>query len=309
MQAWIAEFTTQNPDVTINYDPSGSGAGRDQFTAGAVDFAGSDAYLDEEELAAAQEVCGGPDNVIELPTYISPIAIIFNLEGIDSLNMTPEVVARIFNQDITNWNDPAIAEHNPDVELPDLPITPVNRSDESGTTENFVDYLSQAAPDAWPHEVSGNWPVPGGEAAQGTSGVVNAVTTGQGTIGYADASQAGDLGTVAVQVGGEFVSYSPEAAAAIVDAATAVEGRGTYDFAVDLDRTPDSGAYPVVLLSYELACTQYDDANTAELVKAFLGYLISPEGQQVAAENAGSAPISESVRSQAQQAVDAISAA
>lgn len=307
MQAWVAGFNAENPDVTINYDPVGSGGGREQFTAGAVDFAGSDAYLDDDELAAAQEVCGGGDNVIELPTYISPIAVIFNLEGVDSLNMTPDLIARIFNEEITVWSDPAIAEVNPDADLPDLAITPVHRSDESGTTENFVDYLAQAAPDAWPHEVGGDWPLSSGEAAQGTSGVVNAVGSGDGTIGYADASQVGDLGVVSVEVGGQFVEYSPEAAAAIVDAATTVEGRGTYDFAVDLDRTPDGDAYPIVLLSYELACTQYDDQTKADLVKSFLSYVISEAGQQIAAENAGSAPISDSVRSQAQGAVDAIS--
>ena len=309
MQAWIAGFTADHPDVTINYDPSGSGAGRDQFTAGAVNFAGSDAYLDDAELAKAAQVCGGRDNVIELPTYISPIAIIFNLPGINQLKMSPDVIAGIFKQDITKWNDPAIAKLNPGVTLPGTAITPVNRSDESGTTENFTDYLSQAAPKVWTYEASGNWPVKGGEAAQGTSGVVNAVKNGQGAIGYADASQAGSLGTVAVQVGDKFLVHTPQAAAAIVDAATPVSGRGTHDFAVNLDRTPDTGAYPVVLLSYELACTQYSDAQTAAIVKAFLGYLISPQGQQAAAQAAGSAPISESVRVRAQKAVDAISAA
>ena len=119
---------------------------------------------------------------------------------------------------ITKWNDQAIVALNPDATLPDLAITPVHRSDDSGTTENFTDYLGAAAPDVWTYEADGVWPFEGGEAAQGTSGVVDAVTNGTGTIGYADASRAGDLGTVAVQVGDEFVAYSPEAAAAIVDA-------------------------------------------------------------------------------------------
>jgi phosphate transport system substrate-binding protein len=308
MEAWIAGFTSEYPDVTVNYDPIGSGGGREQFIAGGTDFGGSDAYLDEEELPQAQERCA-PGELIETPTYISPIAVIFNVEGIDSLNMRPETIARIFNQEITNWNDPAIAADNPGVELPDLPITPVNRSDESGTTENFAEYLAAAAPDAWPHEVSGNWPVSGGEAAQGTSGVVGAVQGGEGTIGYADASQAGDLGTVAVGVGEEFVEYSPEAAAAVVEASERVEGRPQYSFAVDLARdTTESGTYPIVLVSYQLACTSYEDEATANLVREFLTYVASEEGQQTAAEAAGSAPISDSQRETYQSAFDAISA-
>ena len=112
----------------------------------------------------------------------------------------------------------------------------MHRSDDSGTTENFTEYLGAAAPDVWTYEADG-WPFEGGEAAQGTSGVVDAVTNGTGTIGYADASRAGDLGTVAVQVGDEFVEYSPEAAAAIVDASPFAEGRAEGDLAIEIDRT------------------------------------------------------------------------
>ncbi|MFD5315966.1 phosphate ABC transporter substrate-binding protein PstS [Streptomyces sp. NPDC127098] len=304
-QAWMAGFQSANPDVTVSYDAAGSGAGREQFIAGGVAFAGSDAYLDDEELTAATEQCGG--DVVEVPVYVSPIAVIFNLPGVDSLNLSPSTIAQIFNQQITNWNDEAIAADNPDVELPDLAITPVNRSDESGTTENFADYLSQTAGDDWPHEVSGEWPVGGGEAAQGTSGVVAAVTGGEGTIGYADASQAGDLGTVNVGVGEEFVPYSPEAAAAVLGVSERVADRGEHDFAFDLARdTTEAGTYPIVLLSYGLACGSYDDAAQGELARAYLSYIVSEEGQAAAAEAAGSAPISDELRQQIQPAVDAI---
>lgn len=306
-EAWIAGFTGDNPDVSITYDPVGSGGGREQFIGGATAFGGSDAYLDEEELPQAQDRCGG--DVVEIPVYISPIAIIFNLEGVDSLQLSPSTIAGIFNQQITTWNDPAIAADNPDAQLPDLPITPVNRSDESGTTENFLEYLTATAADAWPHEVSGDWPVPGGEAAQGTSGVVGAVSGGNGTIGYADASQAGDLGVARVQVGEEYVEYSPEAAAAVVEASQRVEGRGETSFAYDLARdTTESGTYPIVLVSYGLACGSYDDAQTAELVRGYMSYLVSEEGQRAAAESAGSAPLSDSLRQQVQPAIDGISA-
>ncbi|WP_034225052.1 phosphate ABC transporter substrate-binding protein PstS [Actinotalea ferrariae] len=307
MQAWIAGFGSANPDVTVAYDPVGSGGGRTQFVEGGVAFAGSDAALDEEETALAAERCA-PGDAAELPLYISPIAVMFNLPGIDSLNMTPETVAGIFAGEITQWNAPEIAADNPDVELPDLAITPVNRSDESGTTENFTEYLAAAAADAWPHEASGDWPISGTQSAQGTSGVVQTVTEAEGAVTYADASRAGSLGTVAVQVGDEFVPYSPEAAAAVVDASPLAEGRGEASLVRELERdTTAAGTYPIVLVSYSLACTTYEDPATAELVKAFLTYVASEEGQQQAAGAAGSAPISEEMRANVMEIVDSIS--
>jgi phosphate transport system substrate-binding protein len=297
------------PDVTVNYDPVGSGGGREQFLAGGTDFAGSDAALDEEELTAAEDRCGAA-GVFELPNYISPIAVIYNLEGVDELNLTPATLAGIFTGAITNWNDPAIAADNPDATLPDQAITPVHRADDSGTTDNFTDYLFQAAPEVWTSEPDGEWPLPGGEAANGTSGVVSAVTAGAGAIGYADLSQAGELGVASVQVGSEFVTPTPEAAAAVVENSPAAEGRGEFDFAIEVNRqTEGSGEYPIVLVAYHLGCIEYDEQATADLVKGFIGYVISEEGQQAAAESAGSAPISDALREQAQGAVDAITAA
>ncbi|SDQ84368.1 phosphate ABC transporter substrate-binding protein PstS [Quadrisphaera sp. DSM 44207] len=309
MQAWQAGFTGANPDATVNYDPAGSGAGREQFLAGAVDLAGSDAYLDDEELAAAQERCSG-GTALDLPVYVSPIAVLYNLEGVDSLQLSPATIAGIFDQRITSWDDPAVAADNPGVTLPARPITPVNRADDSGTTENFTEYLAAAAPEAWPHEPDGEWPVAGGEAAQGTSGVVSAVGAGDGTIGYADASQAGDLGVATVRVGEEFVGPTPEAAAAVLDTASPVEGRPDGDIALEVDRaTTESGVYPIVLASYHIACSTYEDAETADLVKAFLAYVVSEEGQQAAADNAGSAPISDDLRSQVESSIGMIAAA
>jgi phosphate transport system substrate-binding protein len=308
MQAWVAGFNSANPGVQVNYDPVGSGGGREQFVSGATAFGGTDAYLDEEELPQALERCGG--NVLELPAYISPIAVAFNLEGVDALNLQPQTIARIFTQQISTWNDPAIAADNPGATLPDLPITVVHRSDESGTTENFQEYLAAVAPDVWTFEPDGNWPAEiQGEAAPQTAGVVQAIGAGNGTIGYADASQVGDLGTVAVGVGGEFVEYSPEAAAEVVSASTQVEGRPEGSFAIDIDyANAPAGTYPVVLVSYELACGTYPEQETADLVKAFFSYIVSAEGQQAAAENAGSAPISDEQRQQFQTAIDSISA-
>jgi phosphate transport system substrate-binding protein len=308
IEAWQAGFEGEYPGVQFSYDPAGSGAGREQFIAGTTAFAGSDAALDEEELAQAQERCAGGE-VFELPNYISPIAVVFNLEGVDELDLTPQTIAGIFTGAITTWNDPAIAADNPDATLPSTTITPVHRADDSGTTDNFTDYLFQAAGDVWTSEPDGVWPLEGGEAANGTSGVVGVVESTDGAIAYADASRAGDLGVVSVAVGEEFVAPTPESAAAVVENSPAVEGRGEYDFAIEVNReTEGSGEYPIVLVSYHIGCIQYDDEETANNVKAFMEFVISEDGQQAAADNAGSAPISDGLREQAQTAIDAITA-
>jgi phosphate transport system substrate-binding protein len=293
--------------VTVNYDLIGSGGGREQFIAGGYPVAGSDAYLSEEELAKAEERCGG--GVIEIPDYVSPIAVVYNLDGVDDLRLPPATVAGIFAGDITRWDDPAIAADNPDAELPGEPINPVHRSDDSGTTENFTDYLSAVAPDAWTHGPVETWPVKGGEGASGTSGVVSAVQNGAGSIGYADASQAGDLGVAAIKVGDEYVGPEAEAAARILEVSPRVEGRSKTDLAFDLDHeTQEAGVYPIVLTSYLIACPTYDDKQTADLVRAYLDYVVSDEGQQAAAQAAGSAPLAASLASKAQSIVASITA-
>lgn len=306
VEAWKAAFEGSNPEATVNYDPIGSGGGRTQFISGGVDFAGSDAYLKTDELPKAKARCTGGD-VLEFPAYVSPIAVAYKLDGVDNLQLSAPTVAKIFDAKITTWNDPAIAADNPGVTLPATAITPVHRSDESGTTENFTDYLAQAAGDAWPHEADGNWPVSGGEAAKGTTGVVQAIEAGQGTIGYADESQIGELDKAKIKVGDEFVELTADSAARIIDSATRVEGRSDHDVALDLKRdTTQAGTYPIVLTSYAIACTAYPDANQARLVKAWLTYIASAQGQQAAQQAAGSAPLSDTGMANAKKAIDAI---
>lgn len=305
--AWRAGFQDANPGVQVNYDPIGSSGGREQFLDGGFPFAGSDAYLSDEdgEIEAAAKRCGG--DFIEVPNYVSPIALVFNVEGVDELNLSPDTAAAIFNDEITTWSDPAIAEDNPDAALPDAAITAVHRSDGSGTTENFTNYLGTVASDAWPHGEVEEWPIKAGEGANGTSGVVSAVTNGTNTIGYADASQAGDLGTANIGVGDDFVGPTAEAAAQILAVSPRVEGRPETSMAFDLDyKTEESGTYPVVLTSYLIACTSYEDAEEGALVKGYLTYILSDEGQAASAENAGSAPLDPALAAEAQSIVDGI---
>lgn len=309
MTAWVDGFQTANPDVKVQYNPVGSGAGRKGFLAEQYQFAGSDSAMDEEEQADAAKVCG-TDGAVQVPGYISPIAVAFNLPGVEHVNMDADTIAQVFTGKIKKWNDEKIASQNEGVELPDTAITVVHRADESGTTKNFQDYLDAAAPKTWTYGVEEKWPSAiTAENAQGTSGVVKLATETEGSIVYADASQIGTLGTVAVKVGEEYVAYSPEAAAKTVETSEKVSDSET-DLAIELDRTStEAGTYPIVLVSYHIYCSTYKDQATVDLIKAFGKYAVSAEGQQVAADSAGNAPLSEATIAEAQKAIDSITVA
>jgi phosphate transport system substrate-binding protein len=293
MDAWRAAFQSENPDLTINYDPVGSGGGRTSFFDGSVSWAGSDAALSEAdgEYDMGVQRCGD-EGAINLPVYISPIAVVFNLDGVTTLNLDAATVAKIFDGQITKWNDPAITALNDGVDLPDLAITPVHRSDDSGTTKNFTDYLNQASDGAWSYDAAGVWPIDSGESGEGTSGLIDVVTNTSGTIGYADASKAGTLGVVSIKVGDTFNAPTADGAALALSVSTPAPVNGDNDLAYKIDRTTtEAGAYPLMLLSYVIVCQHYDDADEAAKVTGFLSYVASEDGQAAAASAAGSAPL------------------
>jgi phosphate transport system substrate-binding protein len=306
-EAWVAGFQTANSDVTVNYDPSGSGAGREAFIAGGVAFAGTDSALKQEEIDGGFAGCVPDTGYIQVPDYISPIAVIFNVEGVDELNLDAATIAGIFKGDITKWDDPAIAALNEGTTLPSATITAVHRSDDSGTTKNFADYLNKVAPEVWDAEPADPFPYSTGEAAQGTSGVVDAVTNGTNTIGYADASKAGSLGVAKLKVGDEFVGYTAEAAAAVVAESPAGDTAGDTDLAIKIDRTTtDPSHYPLVLVSYIVTCIEFQDAEVAPLVKAYVSYITSQDGQAEAASSAGAAPLTAEVSDKVATVLDKI---
>lgn len=305
--AWVAGIQDANPDLSVVYEPVGSGSGREGFISGGYLFAGTDSALndDEGELTGAKEKCGG--DPIQVPAYVSPIAVVFNVEGVDELNLDAKTLTGIFSGKITKWNDPAIAATNPDATLPDSAITPVHRADDSGTQENFTEYLAAAG--GWAEEPSGEWPasIKGGEGGDGTSGVVTAMQ-GSGYIGFVDASAAAenDLTTAKIKVGEEFVEPSADAAAKILGASKPA-GLNDNDMAVELARdTTEAGVYPVVLVSYLLACPTYENAEDAANVKGYLEYVLSEEGQEVSAEEAGTAPLDRETADKALELVGAI---
>lgn len=304
--AWIAGFQRANAGVTVNYDPAGSGAGREQFIVGAVGYAGSDTPLGVAEVEGSLERCVAGSGAINLPVYLSPIALAFNIEGVDRLQLDATSVAGIFTGAIERWNDPVLVRLNPEVALPDARITPVHRSDDSGTTANFTDYLAEAAPEQWPNEPDDAFPYEG-EAAQGNSGIAAVVRDGVNVIGYLDASRAEGLDVASLAVGDGFVAPDAESASAIVDVSPMEPGRAEDDLVIDIDRaTTEAGVYPLVLVSYLIACREYRDANEGGLVRAYLEWVSSAEGQDAAAADAGSAPISVALRGQVQAAVAGI---
>ena len=292
--AWRAGFQSANLGVTVNYDPVGSGAGRTGFASGSYAVAGTDDAFSTDELSSTTFSQCASNSIVEVPAYVSPIALAFNLPGITSLNIDAAAAANLLMGNISTWNDPAIAALNPGVTLPSTAVTPVYRSDKSGTTGNVTDYLSQAAPAVWTYGLVENWPSNlSGEAAQGTQGVVAAITGAAGAVGYVDASQTTGLGVASLVNAGSPVAPSAAAATKTLSASTPQTGRGATDLAYTINRTPsDPTAYPMIMVSYLVGCAQYTDAATGALARAYMAYAVSNDGQQAAADNAGSAPLS-----------------
>ena len=311
VEAWIAGFQGANPDAKIAYNPSGSGAGVQTFLTGATAWAGSDKALADDEVEQSKSVCAD-GTAFDVPVYVSPIAVIFNLKGVSDagkhINMDADTIAKIFDGKITKWNDPAIADQNKDLTLPDTAITVVHRSDKSGTTQNFVSYFKDQAPDSWTYDLSENWPNEVGQGAKGTSGVVSTVKQADGTIGYADFSQVGDLGTVAVKVGDSYNEISAEAGSKVIEDSKQDDTvKGDNRIVIKINHATEAkGAYPIVLVSYDIVCPAYKDTKQAEFAKAWLTYVTSVEGQKAAQDAAGTAPLPSSLKSEITKSIEAI---
>ena len=311
VEAWIAGFQGANPDAKIAYNPSGSGAGVQTFLTGATAWAGSDKALADDEVEQSKSVCAD-GTAFDVPVYVSPIAVIFNLKGVSDagkhINMDADTIAKIFDGKITKWNDPAIADQNKDLTLPDTAITVVHRSDKSGTTQNFVSYFKDQAPDSWTYDLSENWPNEVGQGAKGTSGVVSTVKQADGTIGYADFSQVGDLGTVAVKVGDSYNEISAEAGSKVIEDSKQDDTvKGDNRIVIKINHATEAkGAYPIVLVSYDIVCPAYKDTKQAEFAKAWLTYVTSDEGQKAAQDAAGTAPLPSSLKSKITKSIEAI---
>jgi len=304
---WAAGFQNVASGVTVNYSPDGSGAGRKNFISGAADFAGSDAALSDEELSGTFGLCAADSKAIDIPVYISPIAIAYKVDGVKDLTLDAKTIAGIFSGKITKWNDSQIADLNKDATLPDSNITVVHRSDDSGTTQNFSEYVSANAKDVWTEAPSQTFPYQVGDSAKGTSGVASAMASASNAITYIDDSGAGDLDKAKLMVGDKATEISAEGAAKVVADSETVSGRADNDLAIDINREDTAdGAWPLVLVSYAIACQEYKDADKGELVKGYLDYVVSKDAQDAAAKEAKSAALSTDLAEKAAKAVASI---
>ncbi|WP_234347246.1 phosphate ABC transporter substrate-binding protein PstS [Streptomyces specialis] len=307
MEVWVNTYQANCDGSQINYKATGSGAGVQEFLQGTTAFAGTDSLLSEGEVDQSRSVCRDGGRAIHLPMVAGPVAVAYNLPGVDDLTLDATTLARIFDSKIRRWNDPAIAELNPGTDLPDTPITPFHRSDGSGTTENFTAYLHAAAPDAWPHTPDKAWQGAGGQSASGSSGLVGMVQQNAGAISYFELSYAhqNDIDTVRVDTGaGEPVEATVENASNAIAQAEQVGTDG--DLALELDyASREESVYPIVLVTYEVVCDRGNAPATRDLTRAFLTYAAGEEGQRALAE-IDYAPISDDIIQQVRQRIDAM---
>ncbi|MDT4973412.1 MAG: phosphate transport system substrate-binding protein [Pseudonocardiales bacterium] len=308
INAWISAYQKACPGATINYNPTGSGAGITSFTTGLVDFAGSDSALDptKGEVAKAQTQCGSTP--LDLPMVVGPIAIAYKLKGVDKLVLNGDLIAKIFLGKITTWNDPAIAAVNSGVTLPATKISVFYRSDSSGTTQNFERYLAATAPSVFtsaPDKDSSK----AGFAGQGkakSQGVAAAIAAVEGGVGYDEFSFAvsSGLSTASIDNGGGAVELTKDTASAAANSAT-VSGTGS-DLSLKIDyATKAPGAYPIILVTYEVVCSKYKDAAKGTFVKNFLNYTV--DAGQALLPGLGYAPLPAELQTKVKASVATIS--
>jgi phosphate transport system substrate-binding protein len=273
------DYNQQHSQVTINYQAVGSGAGIKQFTANTVDFGASDVPMNPAEIAAA----GGDSAMTQIPTTLGVISIAFNISGVDKLNLDADTLANIFLGKTKTWNDPAIVALNPGTTLPNKPITTVHRSDGSGTTFHFTDYLSKVSPE-WKTKVGNakavSWPI--GIAAAQNAGVAQAVTSTDGSIGYVELAyvvQTGMKQAALKNAAGKLVTASVAGATAAAAANTNVSPTN-----YSITNAPGDTSYPIAGFSWVMLKTSYTDANKGKAIVYLFKWLVSPAGQKEGAD-------------------------
>lgn len=264
-------------DATVTYTKSGSSDGKKGLADQTLDFAGSDSAIKDEEKPGF-----GDREILYFPIVGGPIAVAYNLDGVEGLNLSPDVIAKIFQVEITSWDDPAIKADNPDADLPSEAITVVHRSDGSGTTKNFTKFLVSAAPDTWKLD-SGEeveWD-PTTQGAEKSTGVTSVVAGTAGAIAYVDLADAAKENLAVAAIGnasGDFVAPTPDSASVALGKAEIADDL-TYDpLNVDAE-----GAYPITSPTWMLVDAVQADQGKADLLKAYLNYVLTTGQEQAKA--------------------------
>ena len=267
-QAAIQAFKSVQPNMTVNYGGGGSGKGRTDLASGVVQFAGSDSPIPSDEIASFKG-----KTVLYYPILISPITVSYNLSGVSHLKLSAPVIADIFQGKITKWNDPKIAADNPGVKLPSTAVTIAHRSDSSGTTQNFSEFLVEGAPGVWKLGSSStiNWPA-NSRGGNGNGGVAQIIKTTPGAIGYVDYADAKASGLTYASIknkAGSYVAPSVSAATTAADGATVAP-----NLTFSAIWAPGATAYPITAQSWVLVYQKQSSANTTKLLKSYFGYLV-----------------------------------
>lgn len=305
MAEWINGYQSNCSGATIDYQANGSGAGIQDFINKQTAFAGSDSALKEGDKTAADARCAtGP--AIDIPMVGGAIVAAYNVSGVDKLILTSDVLAGIFGNTITKWNDPKIAAVNPGVTLPDATIAQFHRSDSSGTTDNFTKFIATTST-AWTFGNAKEWTAPGGQGAKGSDGIASAVKSTPNSIGYVELSFAQDAKLTSAWIdNGSGTAIEPTSAnAAATIASATIKGTGN-DLALSIDYKTTAG-YPAVLVTYEITCEKGLEAGLVDLTKSFLTYTASDAGQAKLTE-LGYVPITGDLLTKVRTAVSSISA-
>ena len=270
---WFDEFHKKHPEAEINYQSIGSGGGIRQVLEGTVDFGASDGPMTDEQLSQAKIP------ILHLPTVLGAVVATYNLPGVQKLKLTPEALAGIFLGKITTWNDPALVKENPGVSLPAVPIVPVHRSDGSGTSFVFSDYLAKVSPE-WEKTVgrgtSVNWPV--GIGGKGNEGVTGLVKQTPNSIGYVELVYALQNKLAYADVRNHAGRYVPPSLASVTAAAAAAAAKMPADFRVSITDAPSPDAYPISSFTWLLIPSRIADKTKGDIIKQFLGWMLS-DGQ------------------------------
>ena len=295
------------PGKSVSYNPTGSGAGREQFIADHVDFAGADSPLAADQIGPAAARCNG-NPAWDLPLVFGPIALVYNLAGVPALVVSSDALAKIFSGRITAWDDPILAALNPGVVLPDTKITPIYRTDSSGTTDNMQKYLTAAAPQSWTKGVGTEFQGGVGEGAAKSAGVVQAVRATTGAIGYVEKGFADQGGVPYARIAtnkGFAVPLTNETTGNAVQAARFVADGD--DLVLDLNSlysSQEPGEYPLVLATYEIVCSKGSDPDTSAAIKSFLA--VAASRGQADLPSAGYVPLPDKVKERLVAAINAL---
>lgn len=308
MQKMIAEYTAKCAGTKIEYSSPGSGDGIKSFLAKQVDWAGTDSALKtkakegetQSEMEKAAERCGAP--AWNLPMVVGPVAFAYNLDGVSDLNLSAEVIANIFNGKVTKWNDASIVALNSGVTLPDLAISVFFRSKESGTTENMTKYLKAASKGAWTEDASKAWKGKVGEGKPETADVADAVKSTKGGFTYVEWGAAQERSLGVAKLGG--AELSAEAVGKAIEAAEITGKDNDLTLALKYDGLPE-GAYPAILVTYQAVCSKGLDAKKSALLKDFLGFFASEDGQSQL-EDIGYAPLPASMIAKVETSIAAL---